>query len=112
MDNGCNLNNACPKAGLTTQPESKYSACTKKQQAPEDVDGCKFISIFPRLTMLIHHYRAQGDAVGRNGHQGIETNCIFPIRLQLAACGFFFSPHVVLGSYAVIGGLFNMLAGR
>jgi len=39
MDNGCNLNNACPKAGLTTQPESKYSACTKKQQAPEDVDG-------------------------------------------------------------------------
>ena len=41
MDNGCNLNNACPKAGLTTQPDSAYSACTKAQQAPEDVNGCK-----------------------------------------------------------------------
>ena len=39
MDNGCNLNNACPKAGLTTQSESQYSSCTKAQQAPEDVNG-------------------------------------------------------------------------
>lgn len=39
MDNGCTLNQACPKAGLTTQTDSAYSACTKKQQAPEDVDG-------------------------------------------------------------------------
>ncbi|KAF2264360.1 hypothetical protein CC78DRAFT_553528 [Lojkania enalia] len=39
MDNGCNLNNACPAAGLTTQPDSVYSACTKRQQAVEDVDG-------------------------------------------------------------------------
>lgn len=39
MDNSCNLNNACPKAGLTTQSDSVYSACTKKQQAPEEVDG-------------------------------------------------------------------------
>jgi hypothetical protein len=41
MDNGCNLNNACPKAGLTTQTDAQYGACTKQQQAPEDVDGCK-----------------------------------------------------------------------
>ncbi|KAK3217382.1 hypothetical protein GRF29_1g2875152 [Pseudopithomyces chartarum] len=39
MDNNCNLNTACPKAGLTTQTDAQYSACTKKQQAPEDVDG-------------------------------------------------------------------------
>jgi hypothetical protein len=42
MDNGCTLNQACPKAGLTVQSADKYSSCTKKQQAPEDVDGCKF----------------------------------------------------------------------
>jgi len=41
MDNGCNLNKACPKAGLTVQTPEQYSACTKKQQAPEPVDGCK-----------------------------------------------------------------------
>jgi hypothetical protein len=41
MDNGCNLNNACPKAGLTTQQPATYNACKKKQQAPEDVDGCE-----------------------------------------------------------------------
>lgn len=40
MDNNCNLNNACPKAGLTTQTDAQYGACTKQQQAPEDVDGC------------------------------------------------------------------------
>ncbi|KAF1958869.1 hypothetical protein CC80DRAFT_524269 [Byssothecium circinans] len=39
MDNGCNLNTACPKAGLTTQTDAQYSACTKPQQAPEAVDG-------------------------------------------------------------------------
>jgi hypothetical protein len=42
MDNGCNLNNACPKAGLTTQQPAQYNACKKKQQAPEEVNGCKF----------------------------------------------------------------------
>jgi hypothetical protein len=42
MDNNCNLNNACPKAGLTTQQPAQYNACKKKQQAPEDVDGCKY----------------------------------------------------------------------
>lgn len=41
MDNQCNLNTDCPKAGITAQPESVYSACTMAQQAPESVDGCK-----------------------------------------------------------------------
>lgn len=41
MDNQCNLNNACPKAGLTVQQPNQYNACKKKQQAPEEVDGCK-----------------------------------------------------------------------
>jgi hypothetical protein len=44
MDNNCNLNTACPKAGLTVQQPAQYNACKKKQQAPEDVDGCKFYS--------------------------------------------------------------------
>lgn len=39
MDKSCNLNTACPAAGLTTQTPQQYSACTKKQQAPEPVDG-------------------------------------------------------------------------
>ncbi|KAF1841807.1 uncharacterized protein K460DRAFT_291643 [Cucurbitaria berberidis CBS 394.84] len=39
MDNNCNLNTACPKAGLTVQQPAQYNACKKKQQAPEDVDG-------------------------------------------------------------------------
>jgi len=39
MDNQCNLNTDCPKAGLKAQTDAEYSACTVKQQAPEDVDG-------------------------------------------------------------------------
>ncbi|KAF2692003.1 hypothetical protein K458DRAFT_325809 [Lentithecium fluviatile CBS 122367] len=39
MDNGCTLNQNCPKAGLTVQSNAQYDACTKKQQAPEEVDG-------------------------------------------------------------------------
>lgn len=50
MDNGCNLNNACPKAGLTTQQPAQYNACTKKQQAPEAVDGCKPLTSSPSKT--------------------------------------------------------------
>ena len=41
MDNNCNLNTACPKAGLTVQQPAQYNACKKKQQAPENVDGCE-----------------------------------------------------------------------
>ena len=43
MDNGCAEDDPCPKAGLTVQQPAVYNACTKKQQAPEQVDGCKFL---------------------------------------------------------------------
>jgi hypothetical protein len=39
MDNKCDLNRDCPKAGLTAQQPAQYNACKKKQQAVEDVDG-------------------------------------------------------------------------
>jgi len=39
MDNNCNLNNDCPKAGIHKQTTAQYNACTKQQQAPETVDG-------------------------------------------------------------------------
>ncbi|KAF2793792.1 hypothetical protein K505DRAFT_305170 [Melanomma pulvis-pyrius CBS 109.77] len=39
MDNNCNLNVDCPKAGLKAQQPAQYNACTKKQQAVEQVDG-------------------------------------------------------------------------
>jgi hypothetical protein len=42
MDQGCAEDDPCPKAGLTVQTPAVYNACTKKQQAPESVDGCKF----------------------------------------------------------------------
>jgi hypothetical protein len=44
MDNSCNLNKDCAKAGITAQTTDKYEACTKAQQAPEAVDGCKYRS--------------------------------------------------------------------
>jgi len=39
MDNKCNLNRDCPKAGLHALKPQKYDACTLPQQAPEPVDG-------------------------------------------------------------------------
>ncbi|KAI1742827.1 hypothetical protein F4680DRAFT_463770 [Xylaria scruposa] len=51
MDNQCNLNTDCPRAGITAQPESQYSACTMKQQAPEDVDG--WLAALPMGEMAI-----------------------------------------------------------
>ncbi|ERS98997.1 uncharacterized protein SPSK_04422 [Sporothrix schenckii 1099-18] len=39
MDHNCNLNKDCSAAGLHALSPDVYSACTKKQQAPEDVDG-------------------------------------------------------------------------
>ncbi|KAH6682911.1 hypothetical protein B0J14DRAFT_134100 [Halenospora varia] len=39
MDNKCDLDKDCPKAGLTKQTADKYNACTKPQAAPEQVDG-------------------------------------------------------------------------
>lgn len=53
MDNQCDLNVACPKAGLTVQQPAQYNACKKKQQAPEEVDGCKFPLLFLLNTRII-----------------------------------------------------------
>lgn len=39
MDNNCNLNKDCPKAGITAQTPDTYSACNLPQAAPETVDG-------------------------------------------------------------------------
>ncbi|KAI4597567.1 hypothetical protein KJ359_004269 [Pestalotiopsis sp. 9143b] len=39
MDNGCNLNTDCSKAGIHAQTSAQYSACKVQQQAPETVDG-------------------------------------------------------------------------
>lgn len=44
MDNigRCGLNTDCATAGIHAQTSDQYSACTKEQQAPEQVDGCKY----------------------------------------------------------------------
>jgi len=39
MDNACDRNLACPKAGLTVQSSDKYSACNVPQRSKETVDG-------------------------------------------------------------------------
>ena len=39
LDNGCSEDFDCPAAGLTKQANANYLGCTKKQQAPEDVDS-------------------------------------------------------------------------
>ncbi|KAK6840162.1 hypothetical protein PG990_011762 [Apiospora arundinis] len=39
MDNNCNLDRDCPKAGIHKQQPAVYNACTLPQQAPEPVDG-------------------------------------------------------------------------
>jgi hypothetical protein len=79
MDMGCNLNRDCPQAGLTSQPPEKYNACTIKQQAPEPVDGCEYTQGISThscwqdwLTNLTAYHRAQGNAHGPNGHQGLS----------------------------------------
>jgi hypothetical protein len=41
MDKNCNLNKDCAAAGIHAQTPDQYASCTKKQQAPEEVDGCK-----------------------------------------------------------------------
>lgn len=51
MDNGCAEDDPCPKAGLTVQQPAVYNACTKKQQAPEAVDG--WLSAMPVGEMAI-----------------------------------------------------------
>lgn len=54
MDNQCDLNVACPKAGLTVQDPSVYNACKKKQQAPEEVNGCKCSRLSLRILLRSH----------------------------------------------------------
>jgi hypothetical protein len=39
MDNNCNLDRDCPRAGIHKQQPAVYNACVKPQQAPEPVDG-------------------------------------------------------------------------
>ncbi|KAI9151364.1 hypothetical protein HJFPF1_08566 [Paramyrothecium foliicola] len=39
MDNGCNLNQNCPAAGLTVAQPNVYNNCKVGQAAPEKVDG-------------------------------------------------------------------------
>ncbi|EPE26605.1 hypothetical protein GLAREA_02518 [Glarea lozoyensis ATCC 20868] len=51
MDNNCNLNVDCPKAGITAQKAAQYNACTINQQAPEPVDG--WLAAMPTGEMAI-----------------------------------------------------------
>lgn len=60
MDNNCNLNTACPKAGLTVQQPAQYNACKKKQQAPEEVNGCKLFRPHTNLRIHMLTYHSQG----------------------------------------------------
>lgn len=53
MDNNCNLNSDCPRAGLHAQKPEVYSACTKSQQAVEKVDGCEFSFFSPPFFFLL-----------------------------------------------------------
>lgn len=52
MDNNCNLDRDCPRAGIHKQQPAVYNACTKEQQAPEAVDGCKHSFAPHRLSSL------------------------------------------------------------
>jgi hypothetical protein len=54
MDSGCNLNKDCNAAGIHAQTDSVYSACTKPQQAKEEVDGCKFSLYFVSIPSFPH----------------------------------------------------------
>ena len=56
MDQGCNLNNNCPGAGLSAQTPEVYNACKIPQQAPEEVDGCRF----PPLVPIFSGFRRTG----------------------------------------------------
>ena len=56
MDKNCNLNKDCPAAGITAQTPDSYSACTKKQQAPEEVDGCKLCPPFSPCPVLLSNF--------------------------------------------------------
>jgi hypothetical protein len=86
MDNSCNLNTDCTKAGIHAQTPDIYNACTKKQQAPKDVDGCKLKHISPshnqRRPTNDDDFRDQGTSIRRQGRQGIRASPVFPFALQ------------------------------
>jgi len=116
MDNGCTLNQACPKAGLTVQSDAQYSACNKKQQAPEDVDGCKFYPISPTKHSQHTNLLLQGSKRCRwarwpSKHRQNYIAFSHPSSAS-SMWRFLSSPHFALGSCAVIACLFNILAGR
>ncbi len=81
MDKNCNLNKDCPAAGLHAQTPEVYNACTKKQQAPESVDGCKFSlsspsTVSPRsvLTAVIQGSRLCRWATWRSRHRRVARS--------------------------------------
>jgi hypothetical protein len=86
MDNNCNLNSACPKAGLTVQTPAQYGACKKKQQAPEQVDGCKCSNMMVSVAMLIRCVKGSSQCrlgtkrsrlrtLACMGHAGLRMGC-------------------------------------
>jgi hypothetical protein len=86
MDQGCNLNHDCAGAGLHYQAPEKYNACTIPQQAPEPVDGCKYLSLpkkilfLPksgRLTVSFSQNRAPGSPSWRLHRQGISEPTLY-----------------------------------
>lgn len=76
MDNNCNLNTDCSKAGIHAQTAAQYNACKVQQQAPEAIDGCEYTFVLHNLYYLSHYTdyyydRAQGNANGRDVNQSI-----------------------------------------
>jgi hypothetical protein len=51
MDNGCNLNQNCPAAGLTVAQPNVYNGCKVGQAAPEQVDG--WVSRLPQGSSVL-----------------------------------------------------------
>lgn len=77
MDNGCNLNNDCPSAGISYQPPEVYNACKIPQQAPEEVDGCEFSfrpwGLEDRTILTAHSlYRATSSPSWRVHHEELS----------------------------------------
>jgi hypothetical protein len=70
MDNSCNGNTDCAKAGITAQKAAQYNACTVSQQAPEAVDGCKSHSL--PLRYIANSYRARCYANGGANNQSLN----------------------------------------
>jgi len=87
MDNNCNLNADCPKAGIHKQTDAEYNACTKAQMAPETVDGCKSQprpSSTTQNTANVDGFRDQGTSTRRQGRQGIRALLFLALLLQIS----------------------------